>query len=500
MTRSLIGPRIRDRRRALGITQAGLAARVEISPSYLNLIEGNKRNIGGALLRRIADELGLGVDEVDGAAERRLLADLVELAGEPLLAELGLDARSADDLASRHAPWGRALVRLNRARVDREHAVGALSDRLSQDPFLGDAVHSLLTRAAAIRSSSEILESVPELSPGERARFAAIVGSQSRSLAEVAQSLAAFFDTDKAGTRAVTPVEEVDDFLFDRGNHFPALEQAGAALRAQARLDDGVEAGLVTYLQRAHAVDAAALGIAANTPAETRRFLLARAAAERFDRSRAIDSVIADAPQLASETARARARRVLAAYVASAALFPYDAFRAAAVALRYDIDGLASRFGASFEQACHRLATLRSPGAEGIPFALLRVDASGFVTKRLPLPHLLFPRHGNACPLWAVYAAFQSPGSMVRQVAAFPTGERFFFLARTVEKPHPAYPMPRRMLSVMLACDALHADRTVYADGLDLSSSAPAVPVGSNCRLCARRDCAYRQEDPIIDA
>jgi len=24
--------------------------------------------------------------------------------------------------------------------------------------------------------------------------------------------------------------------------------------------------------------------------------------------------------------------------------------------------------------------------------------------------------------------------------------------------------------------------------------------VGSNCRLCARRDCAYRQEDPIIDA
>ena len=58
MARSLIGPRIRDRRRQLGITQAGLAARVDISASYLNLIEGNKRNIGGALLRRIADETG----------------------------------------------------------------------------------------------------------------------------------------------------------------------------------------------------------------------------------------------------------------------------------------------------------------------------------------------------------------------------------------------------------------------------------------------------------
>jgi predicted transcriptional regulator len=51
----------------------------------------------------------------------------------------------------------------------------------------------------------------------------------------------------------------------------------------------------------------------------------------------------------------------------------------------------------------------------------------------------------------------------------------------------------------MLACNALYADQTLYGDGLDLSSTAPAVPVGPNCRLCVRRDCAYREEDPIID-
>jgi predicted transcriptional regulator len=60
--------------------------------------------------------------------------------------------------------------------------------------------------------------------------------------------------------------------------------------------------------------------------------------------------------------------------------------------------------------------------------------------------------------------------------------------------------MPRRFMSVMLACDALRADETIYGDGLNLSSSAPATPVGSNCRLCVRRECAYREEDPIIDA
>ena len=48
--------------RAQGITQAELARRLEISPSYLNLIEHNKRGIAGALLRRTAEALGLDLD------------------------------------------------------------------------------------------------------------------------------------------------------------------------------------------------------------------------------------------------------------------------------------------------------------------------------------------------------------------------------------------------------------------------------------------------------
>ena len=83
---------------------------------------------------------------------------------------------------------------------------------------------------------------------------------------------------------------------------------------------------------------------------------------------------------------------------------------------------------------CHRLVTLRRPGAEGIPFGMMRVDPAGFVTKRFPLPHLLLPRHGNACPLWAVYKAFQTPGVLERQLVEFPNGSRFLMLARAVEK------------------------------------------------------------------
>ena len=176
------------------------------------------------------------------------------------------------------------------------------------------------------------------------------------------------------------------------------------------------------------------------------------------------------------------------------------AIRDASLASRYDIDYLAQRFGASFEQVCHRLTTLRRPGASGIRFGFMRVDPAGYVTKRMPLPQLPLPRHGNACPLWAIYQAFQTPGAIVRQLAAFPSGDRFLFLARTVEKQRPAFGMPRRFMALMLACNALYADQTIYGDGIDLSSPAAAVPVGANCRLCTRRGCVYREEDPIIDA
>ncbi len=524
MPRSIIGPKIRDRRQTLGITQSTLASRVSISASYLNLIESNKRNIAGALLSRIAEALDMQVEQLDGAAEHRLLSDLGEIAGEPMLAELGLDPRSAGDVAGRHAGWARALIQLHRSWRDRDQAVSALSDRLSQDPFLGDAVHSMLTRVAAIRSSAEILETVEDLQPAELDRFVAIIGNESGQLADVAQALAAFFEKANSGPRPIMPVEEVDDFLLERNNHFPALEEIALDFRAAAGIEDDCgEATLVAYLRQAHGVEVvtrAAADVSENAaapladfgagqrtftivdsaPNTTRRHELARLATDLYSKGEAVAVQIAAATMLSTEAARRRTRRVLSSYLAEAALLPYTAFRDAAIAARYDIDVLCQRFDASYEQVCHRLVTLRRPGAEGVPFGLVRVDTAGYVTKRYPLTRLLLPRYGNACPIWALYGAFQTPGAIVRQLAEFPTGDRFMFIARTVEKPRPSFAMPRRLLSVMLACDSLHADRIVYGDGLDLASTAPAVPVGANCRLCLRRKCSYREQDPIIDA
>jgi predicted transcriptional regulator/DNA-binding XRE family transcriptional regulator len=522
MARAPIGYKIRTRRKSLGFTQAGLAKRAGISASYLNLIEADKRAVGGALLHRIATLLEVETDTLTGRAERRIIDELREIAAEPMVQQLQLHPESIADLVGRHPQWARALLTIHRAYRDSMQTVAALSDRLNRDPFLGETVHKILTHITAIRSASEILDDSGELAPAQQRRFHGIISGESGKLSETAQALAAYFDQANTETRGLTPADEVDDFLIERGNYLARLEAAADDLRETLTRHGGLsEAACASYLRSAHGVetrqaaptdvDLAAfrnqcrfdpngdtLTFLENTHPSTRRFQMIRFAASHAMRD-TIEAETDDA-RLASSGARDLARRALSSYCAGAVLFPYGDFAAAATAARYDIDQLCQHFDASFEQVCHRLATLRKPGHEGIPFAFLRADPAGYITKRFPLPHLVFPYHGHACPLWAIYQSFQTPNRMVRQLAEFPDGSRYVMIARAEAKRPAAFNEPPVQRAIMLVCDILHADKTVYGDGLDLLSPDLTTPVGPACRLCVRTGCQHRSENAIVES
>lgn len=521
MIAPLIGPRIRERRKEVGLTQTQLAGRLGISVSYLNLIEHNKRSIGGRLLRHVAEELEVGLDTLDGAMERRLAADLTELAADPLFHRSGLEPQAIEELVGRYPGWARAVVTLHRAFLDRSQAMHALADRLNQDPFLGDAIHRILTNVSAIRSIAEILTSVDDVDPLQQRRFHVILSEESGRLSEAAQGLSTFFDAANTTTRSTTPAEEVDDFILENRNYFPVLEASAAALlQALGGAPQRLEDRMLERLEGTHRLAVSHAGpdderlrsgreplrfsahgrrliLLESAPPASRRFALARLLA-RLTCASEIESLVSASATLTTPAARERAAEALQSYCAAALLMPYERFLEDAVRARYDIDLLRRKYGASIEQTCHRLVTLRRRGAEGVPFAFIRSDPAGFVTKRLPLPNLPLPRYGGACPLWAVYRAFQSPEAVVRQLAEFPSGDRFLFVARAVAKGDAAFGQPRRLLSIMLACDSVYADQVVYGDRMDLSAGAPADHVGTTCRLCARRDCPQRQEDVII--
>ena len=64
----LTGSRLRERRLALGMRQADLAAAAGISASYLNLIEHNRRRVAGDVLIRLAQVLGVEVGALEAGS------------------------------------------------------------------------------------------------------------------------------------------------------------------------------------------------------------------------------------------------------------------------------------------------------------------------------------------------------------------------------------------------------------------------------------------------
>src|SRR5690606_33738585 len=125
-------------------------------------------------------------------------------------------------------------------------------------------------------------------------------------------------------------------------------------------------------------------------------------------------------------------RTALVNYGAAALVMPYERFRTAAEACRYDLRLLEARFGTSFEQVAHRLTSLGRSGARGIPFFMLKVDPAGIVSKRFAGDSFPFARFGGACPRWNIHKTFRSPGEIVTQIVETPDGERFFTMSRAI--------------------------------------------------------------------
>ena len=449
-----LGAKIRLLRRQEGLTQVQLAEALGISPSYLNLIEGNKRPLTAPLLIRLAQQFHLDLKALAPEEDQRLSDDLMEAFGDPLFEVHGLQAQDVRELVQNSPQLARGVFELYRAY---QHA---------QD--------SLDTLAA-------------KLSDGQ--------------------------GFDPEATRL--PSEEVGDFIQQAMNHFPELETAAEELGSRAGLDsDNPFPGLVAAcvargiqvrvhrisetpgLLRRYDPDRRILSLSELLTQRSRSFQLAHQLA-LLEHGALLDQ-LADHPLLRTPASRALARVALANYFASAVLMPYEPFLRAARAERYDIDILTRRFQASFEQVCHRLTTMRRPGLEGVPFHFLRIDIAGNISKSFSASGIRFARFSGACPRWNAHAAFLTPGLIRTQISEMPDGRKYFCIARTLQTDTGGYRGQHAMQAVGLGCEMGHAKDLIYADGLRLDQ--PPVPIGVTCRLCERTDCEQRAFPPLQQA
>ena len=453
MANAQLGGKIRRLRRERKLTQAQMAQELAISGSYLNLIERNQRPITVPVLMKLAQKFKIDIDSFGSDDDGRLIADLNEAFSDPLFDNHDVIQSELDELV-------------------------ALS------PNLGEAVLALYQ--AWRKASGGEAQATPSESEGS----------------------------------AGIPSEEVSDFLEQRGNHFPFLEEAAEGLwRDNGLTLETLTQDLIKLLARRYGVDVAVepaermggtvrefnpltrrLSLSELLPTPSRTFQLAHQMA-LFGWRKEIDAAVAGF-KFSSDDASVLARIALANYFAAAVLMPYERFREAAVATRYDLTVLEHRFGVSFEQVCHRLTTLKRPGAEGIAFHLIRVDIAGNISKRFGGSGIRIARFGAACPRWNVYDAFATPGMLRVQISEMPDGARFFCIARTVSQPGRtgrlgAIGHRASRLAIGLGCALSQAKDFVHSEGLSLDDPRIVTPIGVSCRLCERADCSDRAAPSI---
>lgn len=439
--RLFVGPSLRRIRRDLGLTQADMAADLEVSASYIALLERNHRPLTADVLLRLAQTYKIDMAALARSDGSEITARLHGVLKDPMFADIDLPPLENADLATNFPGVTEALLRLYTAYQE-EHL--ALADRgveaLDGDEGVPDPVAESRRFLAARRNSFPILDDAAE---------------------RLAQTL-----TEDGGL--------VKHLLSRHGltvRRLPTDVMVGSVRRLdlhrkQLLLDDALDAASRTFqmaLQIAH-----------------------------LEMTEEIEAVCVTGT-FATESGERLTRRALASYAAAAIVMPYGAFARAAETKRYDIEALARQFGTSFEQTAHRLTTLQKPGSERVPFFFIRVDPAGNVSKRLDGAGFPFARHGGGCPLWSVHSAFRTPREIVTQWLELPDGQRFFSIARTVTAGGGGFGAPRVERAIALGCAAEHAGKLIYAD----TTLETPTPIGVTCRLCHRTECTARSAPPI---
>ena len=439
-----LGHRLRRLRRDHDLSQTDMAQTLAISPSYLNHLERNQRPVTAALLLKLAElyEVDVRSFAANGGAKTGPDA-LGEIFSDALLSDLGVPRYELAELANNAPSIADAIARLYSALKE-----------AGRNPSMASA-------------------------------------GDARAL--------------------VTPENWVRDYIQQHRNYYPALEEAAETLGGalsdplsmaepmRRRLKEawGISARVVPQeelgnVSQLYDPDRRLFLISAQLRPENRTFGLAYQLA-LIEFTAVIDKMVAEAAP-PDEGIRQLLHMSLANYAAGAIMMPYGRFLASAEQYRYSIDRLCGEYGANVEQVAHRLTTLGRAGARGVPFFMLRVDPAGNISKRYAGENFPFSRFGGTCPRWNLHAAFQAAGQVVTQLIETPDGQRFFTVARTIERPIKS-DLSGGLLAIGLGCDIRHAHKLSCADVYDLGK-APVTPVGPACAICPRVDCGYRATPP----
>ncbi|GAA4037220.1 helix-turn-helix domain-containing protein [Parerythrobacter jejuensis] len=430
------GAALRRLRKREGMTQAVMAERIGISPSYLNLIERNQRPVSARVIMQLVDVFDfdprrLREDESIGGID-----GLFRRLNDEQFADLGIDRDEANELLASAPQAAAAFARLFDAKSNTVEA--------RYDPLVASRreIERWRNHFADLDAAAEELADEMRLS---RADFGAAMTERLREKHQLAIR--------------ILPREVMPD--------------------ANRRLD----------------FHARQVQLAETLPPASRNFQMALQIAE-LEQGDAI-SALAAGSSFEEETARRFFERHLTGYFAAAMMMPYGRFLRACDATGYDLRVLVRRFGASIEQVAHRLTTLQRVGQRGLPFFMARVDRAGQFSKRFAGASgttLLESEYG--CPLWKAHQAFDQPDRWhvqavdLEEMAGGPS--HWLTMSHAISSLEGS---EAGQFSIVLGLEARLAKDLAQARSVSLEENA-ATMIGLGCARCHRLDCLQRSLPP----
>lgn len=431
------GAALRRLRRREGLTQALMAQRLSISPSYLNLIERNQRPVTARVVLELVDQFDYdprslqensAIGGVDGLA-RRL--------GDDRFADLGIDRAEVTEFLAA-APQAAAAF----ARLFDERGQASLHSR----PF-----------------EKEVWRAI------ERWR------NHFGDLDEGAETLADELRLVRADVGAA-----LTDYLRERHDLSIRFLPRAVMPDVHRRLD----------------LHARQVQLSEMLSSAARNLEMAKQVAELEQRDIIAD--IANGASFDHADAREAFIRYLRSYFARALVMPYGRFLRACEATAYDPQVLARRFATDVGEVARRFTTLQRVGQRGLPFFAGRIDGSvqlfermlgasdsSLLDRRPGCPRLGLQRR----PEWSAQAIMMESGAL---------GPAHWLVAHIAAPPFADKP---RSDILVVGIEARFAEKTSLSRGVSLrvEDATPIGPGCRTCRRigCPARSLRGPVQSPV---
>ena len=429
------------------ISQIDMAREINISPSYLNLLENNQRPITVNLLFKLGQVYNIDFKEFSDDETGKLSAQLNEVFLDPVLKSSDITKRDIKNFVNSSPSIATAILTLFDSYI-----------KIKEDVKGSNNGQALNLRPTPFESVREFLGKSKNYFPTlEKAsllvRTAANISDQSSIYYRLCDYLQR-----KLNIKVRVLPQSIMEELFSRNDPH----------RSRILISEALDLSERTFQ------------------------VCTQIALIQFEDK--IDEIISNS-DLKEKEEKYLLKITLANYFGISLIMPYEPFKASADELRHELEILSARFSTNVDYVCQRLTTLNKRTNYGIPVFYFKFDEAGKIHNRLLSKDVKFPYNPGANSDWSVHQVFKNPGSTFVQMSELGDGKKYINISKTVRRPLNSINENSPLFSIILGCEVRYMENIVYADTLLQNKVQKISKIELGCRICGMNICEHKDEN-----